>query len=264
MYVHFIQITKRWAVKHRNIAMLINKAWSLQRKFERCTIELVPRSQMPFVFQLARGAIDSQLKSVIKAKGKGYIKENCSICSDDVDISDMYMVDICMHRYCISCLKQHAEVKLLHGILPLCPNVGCKSMLSLESSKSFLSPKFLDIMSQHIKEASIPTAEKVYCPDPKCSALMSKSEATHIGSSSNHPAGLRQCIKCNGSFCINCKVSWIVHFNMTCEDYQRSHPNLLPGEAQLKKLAKKAKWSQCAKCKHMIELAEGCYHMTCR
>lgn len=192
------------------------------------------------------------------------MKENCSICLDDVDVTYMYMVDVCMHRYCISSIKQHAEVKLLHGVLPICPHVGCKSMLSLESSRSFLAPKFVDIMSQQIKEASIPTAEKVYCPNPECSVLMSKSEAMHIGSSSRNPAGLRKCIKCNASFCINCKVSWTVHVNMTCQDYQRSHPNPLPGEAQLKNLAKRAKWSQCAKCKHMIELVEGCYHMTCR
>lgn len=36
--VFYNHITRRWVINHCNIAVLIEKAWSLQQKFERCTI----------------------------------------------------------------------------------------------------------------------------------------------------------------------------------------------------------------------------------
>uniref|UniRef100_A0A2N9FSW1 RBR-type E3 ubiquitin transferase n=1 Tax=Fagus sylvatica TaxID=28930 RepID=A0A2N9FSW1_FAGSY len=46
--------------------------------------------------------------------------------------------------------------------------------------------------------------------------------------------------------------------------YPRSNPNPHPEDAKLKSLAKTNRWRQCLKCNHMVELAEGCYHITCR
>lgn len=63
-------------------------------------------------------------------------------------------------------------------------------------------------------------------------------------------------------FCINCKVPW--HDNMTCSSYKRMNPNNPAEDVKLKSLATRNLWRQCVKCNHMIELAEGCYHMTCR
>ncbi|KAF3454162.1 hypothetical protein FNV43_RR04609 [Rhamnella rubrinervis] len=96
-----------------------------------------------------------------------------------------FSVDGCLHRYCFSCMKQHVEVKLLHGMLPKCPSEGCKSELNVESCGKFLTPKCMETMRQRIKEASTPVSESLLCI------------------------------------------------------------------------------SKCTKCNHMIELAEGCYHMTC-
>ncbi|KAL0390498.1 UNVERIFIED_CONTAM: hypothetical protein Scaly_0406900 [Sesamum calycinum] len=162
-------------------------------------------------------------------------------------------------------MKQHVEVKLLHGMLPTCPHEGCKSKLKIDSCSKFLTPRLIEIMSQRIKEASIPVTEKVYCPYPKCSALMSKSEVLEYSKSALREAarsGARNCIKCNGCFCIDCKVPW--HNNMSCSDYKRRNPYPHPEDAKLKNLAATNLWRQCVKCNHMIELAAGCYHMTCR
>ncbi|KAK3135933.1 hypothetical protein QOZ80_5BG0425500 [Eleusine coracana subsp. coracana] len=74
-------------------------------------------------------------------------------------------------------------------------------------------------------------------------------------------ATLRKCVRCRGSFCIRCKVPW--HDKMTCYQYKRRYPHARPEDVKLQNLAKQRLWRQCIKCKHMIELAEGCYHMTC-
>ncbi|GFS37396.1 zinc finger (C3HC4-type RING finger) family protein [Actinidia rufa] len=116
-----------------------------------------------------------------------------------------------------------------------------------------------------MKEASIPVTEKVYCPYPKCSALMSKlqvleySKSTVVGA---ERSGIRKCAKCQGVFCINCKVPW--HYNTNCLDYKRRNPYPPAEDARMKTLADGNLWRQCVKCNHMIELAAGCYHMTCR
>lgn len=191
--------------------------------------------------------------------------EKCVICLEDTDIAQMFSVDPCLHRYCFSCMKQHVEVKLLHGIVPKCPHEGCKSDLTVSSCSKFLTSKLIEMMTQRIKEASIPAPEKVYCPYPKCSALMSKKEILDYAKETfagDPRSGARKCLKCHEIFCIECKVPW--HKTMTCQEYKRRHP-LPPSDVlRLKQLAERNLWRQCIKCNHMIELSEGCYHMTCR
>ena len=78
------------------------------------------------------------------------------------------------------CMKQHVEVKLLHGMVHKCPHEGCKSELVADSCQKLLTHKSIETMNQRIKEASIPVANNVYCPNPRCSALMSKKRHFRI------------------------------------------------------------------------------------
>lgn len=168
----------------------------------------------------------------------------------------MFSVNKCLHRYCFSCMRKHTEAKLHQGKLPQCPHEGCKSELEIETCKEFLNPELYDIMISRIKEASIPPSEKVYCPFSRCSALMSKTEVQDHAANSSI-TGMRKCIKCHRLFCINCNVPW--HDNITCSNYMQPEH-----DAKLKSLATRQQWRQCIKCKNLIELAEGCYHIYCR
>ncbi|KAF9598401.1 hypothetical protein IFM89_027834 [Coptis chinensis] len=177
----------------------------------------------------------------------------------------MFAVDGCLHRYCLSCMKQHVEVKLLHGVLPKCHHENCNTQLNIPSCRRFLTPDLIDKMNQHMMEASIPVTDKIYCPYPKCSVLMSKAEVMRYTDNVFVGAdrfATGKCIKCQCLFCMNCKVP--LHFNLNCGEYKRSNPNSNMEDVKLKSLATKQSWRQCIKCNHMIELAEGCYHMTCR
>ncbi|KAF3550591.1 hypothetical protein DY000_02001045 [Brassica cretica] len=112
---------------------------------------------------------------------------------------------------------------------------------------------------QMIKEDSTPLNERVYCPFQSCSYLMSKTEL-----SSSDEYALRRCFKCDGSFCLHCKVPW--HSALSCNKYKKLYPNPQVDEdfAKLKSMAKRKGWRQCGKCKHMIERSIGCNMMRCR
>jgi hypothetical protein len=256
-----------WRPQQKKLSDMINQVASVQEKFKRCEISLVERSTIDYVIKLARDSLISQIAKAVAVTASKEKRETCAICLEDTDVSKIHAVEGCAHRFCFCCMKEHVKVKLLDGTLPACPQEGCTTKLTLEGSKIFLSPRLLDIMVQHIREGQIHPTQKIYCPYPKCSFLMSLSEMKQPmqESSSRHTvadaATLRKCGKCYRSFCINCKVPW--HDRMTCYEYKRRFPQARPEDAKLQNLARQQLWRQCIKCKHMIELAEGCYHMTC-
>ncbi|XP_024159479.1 uncharacterized protein LOC112166806 isoform X1 [Rosa chinensis] len=242
------------------IATLVTQVALLQRKFEHCTPSFVEPRDIKFAFQFAREAIVSQINW--PASNGKRLDETCVICFEETDVARMFSIDSCLHRYCNSCMKQHVEAKLVNGSVVQCPHEGCESEVSIDSCETFLEPKLVQVMRQRIKESSIPVTEKVYCPNPKCSALMSKKDVlkytkTYYGFAEQ--SGVRKCMECHCCFCINCKVPFDNH---TCYDYKKSNP--CAEEQLMKSLAKKKHWRQCVNCSHMVELAEGCYHITCR
>lgn len=258
-------VTGRWPAKQRKISVLVDQVSLLEKRFSYFKPRHVARNDMKYVYELARAAINSQMTvpaEIIRGKT---INETCVICLEDTDVGHMFSIDGCLHRYCFLCMKKHIEEKLRQGMEPTCPHEGCKSKLKVESCRIFLTLKLFEIWNQRMKEALIPVTEKVYCPYPKCSALMSKSEIERDASSSSfvgRQLGARKCTKCHRRFCIDCKVPW--HNNMTCIYYKRLNPNPPTEDVKLKSLASSNLWRQCVKCNHLIELAEGCFHMTCR
>ena len=200
-----------------------------------------------------------------EGKGKERPRETCVICFEDTDVAEMFSIDNCLHRYCFSCMKRHVEAKLHGGQAAKCPHESCNSEVAVESCAGFLPPNLVEVMGQRMKESAIPAGQRIYCPDPKCSALMSKSEAlayTKAYFVGAEKSNARKCVKCWKFFCMDCKVPW--HYEMTCEVNRIQNPNRHGDELMLKSLAKKKLWRQCTKCSHMVELAEGCYHITCR
>ncbi|KAJ0476775.1 putative transcription factor C2H2 family [Helianthus annuus] len=225
-YPLYNYVSGRWKPKQQKIVKFLDQVNLLRKRFTYCEPSLIASKDVKFAFKLAREAINSQISKVVSSQEK---LENCVICLDDKSIDQFFPVEGCTHRYCYSCIKQHVEVKLLHGVLPKCPHEGCGNELKIESCEKFLTLKFTEMMRQRLKEDSIPVTEKFYCPYPKCSSLM---------------------------------VPW--HENLSCVEYKRRNPTPLVEESKLKNLAARNLWRQCIKCKHMIELAAGCYHMTCR
>ncbi|KAI3822471.1 hypothetical protein L1987_10061 [Smallanthus sonchifolius] len=170
-------VSGRWRSKQQKIINFLDQVNLLRRSFTYCEHSLIARQDVKFAFKLAREAINSQISMVVSSQEK---LESCVICLDDKSIDQFFSIEGCTHRYCYSCVKQHVEVKLLNGVLPLCPHEGCANELRFESCEKFLTPKFTEMMRQRLKEDSVPVTEKVYCPYPKCSALMSRTDVLRL------------------------------------------------------------------------------------
>lgn len=199
-YPLFQYVSGRWAAKQQKVITLVNQVRDLQEKFIYCRPSFVARNDIKFAIKLSREAIVSLINRTTEASESCDMYEVCSICLEDININQMFVIDGCQHRYCYSCMKQHVEAKLLHGIVPKCPHENCNSDLKIDSCSKFLTPKLIEMMGQRIKEALIPDTEKVYCPYPKCSALMSRNEISVCAESSS--AGVQRlaptkCVKCD-------------------------------------------------------------------
>ncbi|CAE6075227.1 unnamed protein product [Arabidopsis arenosa] len=228
-----------------------------------------------FAYKLAREAIVSDITRLVNRprQAKATRKRTCSIClDDDINANQMFSIDKCRHKFCYECMKQHIEVRLLEGSVIRCPHYSCKCKLSFGSCVNLLSPKLRNMWQKRIKEDSIPVKQRIYCPNPRCSVLMSVNELSkstkeagvrrYFSKSTNEARVRRYCLECGQVFCINCKVKW--HSNLSCDDYKRLGPNPTADDIKLKVLANQKMWRQCEKCKHMIELSEGCIKVTCR
>ncbi|RCV36685.1 hypothetical protein SETIT_8G001900v2 [Setaria italica] len=121
-----------------------------------------------------------------------------------------------------------------------------KQVRYVEGSKVFLPPPVLEMMAQRIREARIPAGEKLYCPYPKCSALLSLSEVQGSSDEYSKKGMMRsKCVRCGGWLCVGCKVAW--HEGMSCREYEKRGASRRE-DAMLEKLAKQRLWQQCGRC----------------
>ncbi|KAL9284074.1 putative transcription factor C2H2 family [Arabidopsis thaliana] len=265
-YPIFQYVTGKWIAKQKKISLLLDDLQSIMQHFSSYQHVLVARNDVKFAYKLARESILSMVTPHEDPRqAKAVLKEECAICFNDIVAEGMFSVDKCRHRFCFQCVKQHVEVKLLHGMAPKCPHDGCKSELVIDACGKLLTPKLSKLWQQRLQENAIPVTERVYCPYPRCSALMSTTKISESAKSllSLYPkSGVRRCVECRGLFCVDCKVPW--HGNLSCAEYKKLHPDPPADDVKLKSLANNKMWRQCGKCQHMIELSQGCNHITCR
>jgi hypothetical protein len=114
--------------------------------------------------KLARESVESQLAKAITVNAGMDMRENCAICLEYTDVSKIHAVEGCAHRFCFSCMKEHVKVKLLHGMLPACPQDGCTKQLTVEGSKVFLSPRLLGIMVRTYQGRTNPSCSEDLLP----------------------------------------------------------------------------------------------------
>lgn len=119
-----------WRPRQKRLVDLINEAFSAKQKFEQSEILCVARTQVNYVTKLATDSLHTQIAKAAAVSAGKEKKENCTICLEDTDVSKIHAVEGCAHRFCFSCMKERVKVKLLHGMLPACPQDGCTTKLN--------------------------------------------------------------------------------------------------------------------------------------
>lgn len=142
------------------------------------------------------------------------------------------------HTYCQGCLVDLFRSSIHNTALfpPRCCNITvpleiCRALLPKELIKEF-----------DLKVEELATPNPTYCSNGECSSFIRPSEIK---------ADVGSCVFCKTRTCIRCKSP--------------EHTGLCPSDPHVQLLmdvAKRSKWQQCSNCKNMVELEQGCFHMT--
>ncbi|KAF9589786.1 hypothetical protein IFM89_028721 [Coptis chinensis] len=254
------QLVREERLENQLLIALKERVLEHASKFESFVLKLVPPIELEMPLRLAQIAIGIVCLS---AKGDG-LYEDCPICCEEKLPSMMINMD-CSHKFCSCCMRTYVEGKLQTCQVPIrCPELKCKCYVSASECRSFLPKTCYDLLEKALVEANFLESEKIYCPFPNCSVLLNPCQcmSTRASSSSHSETNCIECPECQRFICLDCGVPW--HSSMSCEEYQN-----LPieerdaGDITLHHLAQNKKWRRCQQCRRMIELTQGCYHMTC-
>ena len=254
---------------------LIRTLWEKIKKFESFSLNCVSRAENKEATDLAMQAAEQAPTSKRRSELDQDTRTKCLICLEKLFPSDLVSQKGCCHEFCFDCISQHVETQISISKVPVrCPQVDCAQHMDDLECKRLTCPKVYETYLTRLTEATISNLDKVYCPFQGCSAMMCTSYETNSAdgfaassSTSTTPGraniGSAECMECHRLFCVECCVPW--HADLTCKQYQELPPDERDAEdRKLFKLAAEQKWRRCGKCKSVITLREGCFHMTCR
>lgn len=168
------------------------------------------------------------------------LKKRCNVCLEHLPAKETLTLRCTPepHIYCRRCLIDLFNTAIVDTTLfpPRC----CKTVIPLDMCRALLSKQLVQDFDRKVEELATPNP--TYCSDPDCSVFISLANITH---------GIAKC-SCGRKTCVVCKA--MEHGNKLCPE--DPHVQLLMDAA------KRSKWQTCGKCKNMVELAAGCYHMT--
>lgn len=167
---------------------------------------------------------------------------NCIVCGDQTQRRTALQAP-CQHVYCPPCVI--SLITTLTHDESLYPPRCCKQPITLEDIFPLLQPSLLKLFREKIHEFSTPGLNRLYCPSPACSVF--------IGSSADVSEGMA-CPTCGTLACPNCKQA--AHPQDNCQE----NTAIL----EVRALARSEQWQTCPGCMAIVELHQGCYHMTCR
>ncbi|GAD95803.1 zinc knuckle containing protein [Paecilomyces variotii No. 5] len=179
-------------------------------------------------------------------------KITCLTCfSDDVPVSRSAKL-ACSHRMCHACLKRIFTMSVTdpQHMPPRC----CTSQhIPLKHVDKLFDTKFKIKWNKKYQEYT--TKNRIYCPTKGCGEWI-KPDHIFVDTSGGATGGRKygKCSRCKTKVCCTCNGKW--HSGKECpkdEDTQR-----------FVEVAKEKGWQRCHSCSAMVELKEGCNHMTCR
>ncbi|OAL35728.1 hypothetical protein AYO20_04878 [Fonsecaea nubica] len=168
------------------------------------------------------------LSGLLPPKPAPQRKVSCLTCGDDeIPVAQSALLP-CKHRMCNTCLKRVFKMSVSDPAhMP--PRCCTDQHIALKHVEKLFDDKFKVLWNRKFQEYK--TKNRVYCPGRKCGA-------------------------------------WIKPHYITIENGRKMHTTReCPKDPETKAFIETAKekgWQRCYSCHAMVELKEGCNHMTCR
>ncbi|XP_010483761.1 PREDICTED: ATP-dependent RNA helicase DEAH11, chloroplastic-like [Camelina sativa] len=249
-------VTRKATPNESIVAKLLEQVFLLQTRFTSCQALAAESRDINSVIKLAKDAIASQTRW---CEGDTEY-ESCPVCYAYVSPNDKFEVSGCFHRICVTCMrKPFSSEQILRGNTAICPYPDCENDLVPEDCRGFADDDAITLMIQRKKEKAIPVKDRVYCPNPSCSFLMSDLDLVR-----NNPqqTEARKCMECGLSFCKKCHVPW--HYKKTCDEFKKSESYLKSDAALLESFVKTQGWKKCSQCQSIVQHGGGCKQIPCR
>ncbi|KAF1842825.1 uncharacterized protein K460DRAFT_290154 [Cucurbitaria berberidis CBS 394.84] len=203
-----------------------------------------PRLGLDGVVTTAPATVDPS--SIDKGKGKAdpATQGTCSSCLDMHPTYNMLQLpckedgEMEPHAYCRECIRRLFESSVTDPshFPPRC----CSKIIPLLSCTPFL-PR--DLIARFMaRREELETANRTYCSNTGCSKWVRPVDVV---------GGVATCSVCTHKTCATCKG--------------KQHDGLCPEDKDVKELmsvAQQKRWQTCPNCKEMVELEQGCYHIT--
>ncbi|KAF8523612.1 hypothetical protein JB92DRAFT_2704628 [Gautieria morchelliformis] len=195
-------------------------------------------SRVPWELEQSNPRALEDSSTAVRLQRGEEVNAECAFCMDATEISDI--VFPCQHTYHVACAVGLFEAAIKDESLmpPRCCRIPIPDTLVIPHLSTKSAALFLEKSQEHR------TSNRLYCPEPSCSQFLGAARKERVN--------------------VRCKCSRLVC--AVCKSF--AHPGDVPcsldtDSQQVLDLAKSEGWQRCPGCSHMVELAHGCYHMTC-
>jgi IBR domain, a half RING-finger domain len=165
------------------------------------------------------------------------LNRRCNACWEERNLPDVTCLP-CRHKYCRDCLDLLFRAAMTNESLfpPRC----CHQPISITLVRSFLTSQLVQDFNK--KKIEFETPDRTYCWSSTCAAFI---EAENICGE------VASCLECGSMTCTNCK--------------EKAHAGDCPNDTALQQVLRTAtekEWQRCYSCWTLVELDDGCYHVT--
>ncbi|KAH7836293.1 hypothetical protein Vadar_034362 [Vaccinium darrowii] len=179
----------------------------------------------------------------------------CEICIEPMSSPNKQFSNdgLCVHPFCIDCITRYINVKVEHDHAAKikCPGLNCNQLLDPHACRSLLPPQLFEKWCDLMCERALWGLKRCYCPNRECSEVVVNECGGNVKKS--------KCPNCNQMFCFGCKNKW--HEGYRCEETGEMRDM---NDVAFAELAERMNWTRCPRCKHFVELVDGCTIVMCR
>lgn len=179
----------------------------------------------------------------------------CEICIEPSPISERKFrnTNKCSHPFCTDCVLKYIRVQLEDNNVGdiKCPALNCDHTLDPVACAALVGAPLFVRWCDVLCESAILGLDKCYCPYRNCNELIVNECGGSVKKS--------RCGNCKRLFCFECKRVW--HAEFGCDE---SGETMDRNDAAFGRLVEQKKWMRCPRCRHFVELVEGCRIVKCR